>query len=84
MRNKLHLQTDLLIYEEIVTGRLNPQLSENGELSVLQNLVKIANTKTFCTCSIEDDQTRLIKSFDITELGYQYREDAEIMVKESV
>ena len=82
MRNKLHQQTDLLIYEEIISGRLNPQLPANGELSVLQNLVKIANTKTFCTCSIEDDLARLIKSFDITELGYQFREDAEIMVKE--
>ena len=67
MRNKLYLQTDLLIYEEIVTGKLNPQLPANGELSVLQNLVKIANTKTFCTCRIEDDLARLIKSFDITE-----------------
>src|SRR4030042_751629 len=82
MRNKLHQQTDLLIYEEIISGRLNPQLPANGELSVLQNLVKTANTKTFCTCSIEDDLARLIKSFDITELGYQFKEDAEIMVKE--
>ncbi|MBN1184216.1 MAG: hypothetical protein JXB49_18145 [Bacteroidales bacterium] len=82
MRNKLHQQTDLLIYEEIVTGRLNPQLPSNGELSVLQNLVKNANTKTFCTCSIEDDPARLIKGFDITELGYQFKEDAEITVKE--
>jgi hypothetical protein len=81
MRNKLHQQTDLLIYEEIASGRLNPRLHPNSELQFLKDLVIIANTKTFCTCRIDDDPARLIKGFDITELGYQYREDAEIVVK---
>jgi hypothetical protein len=81
MRNKLHQQTDLLIYEEIASGRLSPRLPANCELQFLKNLVVFANTKTFCTCRIDDDPARLIKGFDITELGYQFREDAEIVVK---
>jgi hypothetical protein len=82
MRNKLHQQTDLLIYEEIASGRLNPRLPANSELQFLKNLVVFANTKTLCTCRIDDDPAKLIKCFDITELGYQFREDAEILVKD--
>jgi hypothetical protein len=84
MRNKMHHQTDLHVYEEIVSGRLNPRLQENCELYVLQNLVVTANTKVICTCSKEDDPLQMIHTCDITELGYQSHEDAEIEVRDNL
>jgi hypothetical protein len=80
MPNKLYQQTDLHIYEDISSGRLNPQLKQNGDLLFLQNLVIHANTKTFHSCRLEEDPEILIENFDITNLGYHFREDAEIEV----
>jgi hypothetical protein len=81
MRNKIHHQTDLHVYEEIVSGKLNPGRLEYSELSVLQNLVVKANTRVISTCRMEEDPRRLIHATDITELGYRSHEDAEIEVR---
>jgi hypothetical protein len=83
MGSKIHQQTDLLIYEEITSGRLNPMLPRNADLSVLQNLIIEANTKTFFTCSLEDDPENIIDSFDLTELGYHFREDVEVVIRKN-
>jgi hypothetical protein len=83
MPNKLYKQTDLHIYEDISSGRLNPQLKQNEDLLFLKNLVIHANTKTFSTCSLEEDPENLIENFDITNLGYHCREDAEIAVRQN-
>jgi hypothetical protein len=83
MGSKLHQQTDLLVYEEISSGRLNPWLPETGDSSFLQNLVISANTKMFCTCNLEEDLESIIENFDITGLGYHFREDAEIVVRQN-
>jgi len=80
MSNKLYQQTDLHIYEDISSGRLNPHLKQNGDLSFLQNMVILANTRTFLSCSLEEDPEIFIENFDITNLGYHSREDAEIAV----
>lgn len=78
MSDKLYQQTDLHIYEDISSGRLNPHLKQNGDLSFLKNLIIHANTKTFLSCSLEEDPETFIENFDITNLGYHSREDAEI------
>jgi len=83
MYSKLYQQTDLHIYEEISSGRLNPQLKQNGDLLFLQNVVIHANTKTFHSCSLDDDPENSIENFDITNLGYHCREDAEIVVRQN-
>jgi hypothetical protein len=59
-------QTDLLIYEEIASGKLHPRLPANCEMQFLKNLVVFANTKTFCTCRIEEDPAGAIKGFEFS------------------
>jgi hypothetical protein len=82
MGSIFHRQTDLHIYEEIISGKLNPAIQENGELHILQNLIVNSNTRIFYKCGPEEDPKVFVATYDVTELGYQFREDAEILVKE--
>jgi hypothetical protein len=82
MGSILHRQTDLHIYEEIISGKLNPAIQENSDVHILQNLIVSSNTRIFYKCESEVDPKEFVETYDVTELGYQFREDAEILVKE--
>ncbi|MFN8209260.1 MAG: hypothetical protein U0T82_17930 [Bacteroidales bacterium] len=83
MPPKPHLHTDLIIYEEIISGRLHPALPRYGDLTVLQTIAKDANTQIFCTCGLEENPESVIEGFDFAILGYRFREDVEILIKQN-
>ena len=66
-----------------LSGRLHPALPRFGDLAVLQTIAKDANTQIFCTCGLDENPEALIDGFDFSILGYRFKEDAEIFIKQN-